>query len=161
MGKQSALILAAVIGLGTLGAGSAMAGIPLFNPGHNGKTNNGNDYNNKGDKGDKGDKGNKGDKGGLDNPPFDNGDKGDKGDKGNKGDKCHLFDKGNDKHQFCWEDQNKCHKDNQCGYGDCRDHGKNCEPATVPLPAAAWSGMSTMLGGIGIAGFRKLRRKTA
>lgn len=42
----------------------------------------------------------------------------------------------------------------------CEVKASNC-PATVPLPAAAWSGLATLAGGVVVTGYRKARRQTA
>ncbi len=36
-----------------------------------------------------------------------------------------------------------------------------CGTATVPLPAAAWSGLATLAGGVVVSGYRKARRQIA
>jgi len=37
----------------------------------------------------------------------------------------------------------------------------SCNVATVPLPAAAWSGLATLAGSVVVAGYRKARRQMA
>jgi len=61
-----------------------------------------------------------------------------------------------------WEDGSKGHGDFdfndlavQVTAAGCRDM------ATVPLPAAAWSGLATLAGGVAVAGYKKARRQMA
>ena len=46
-------------------------------------------------------------------------------------------------------------------YNDLSVKVVSTTPASVPLPAAAWSGMTTLLGGALVAGVRKARRQMA
>lgn len=60
-----------------------------------------------------------------------------------------------------WEDGRKGHGDFDFNDLAVQIDTHSNSPVTVPLPAAAWSGLATLAGGAVVAGYRKARRNLA
>ncbi len=60
-----------------------------------------------------------------------------------------------------WEDGSKGHGDFDFNDLALQVNANACSPVTVPLPAAAWSGLATLAGGVVVTGYRKARRQMA
>ena len=59
-----------------------------------------------------------------------------------------------------WEDKTAQQK-SDFDFNDLAVEVKGVNAVVVPLPAAAWSGLATLAGGVAVAGYRKARRQMA